>query len=809
MEKVKEKINNILATVISLIIIISSIIVGTPLKENTRIISYISIVIFFICMINYKFIQKKKFREIFKKINIIDTSVIILCLASLIPLFFKTYLDETATINTCIRYVTLLIIYTLSKILMLQNDKYKKYFINSLIISGIISVIIGIDNMTLGFFNEKLQELGIPKYFNNENRMIGNFGYANTYAISMLIPLILSIDKYLKNNKYKFIYLLFSFIFMTCFILTYSRASYIIMIIVIIIFCLLQKNKEKSIKMFNLILITTSTSLIYSKIFADYYNKNFSIIIITLIILCILSSIFITLLNKVNIEKKINFKKYIKYLILLIAVIVITILVGLKLTKPLKIFETETDKKIIQYKITNIDSSKKYNFKFDIKSLSKENLYIYSIEIVQRNINDIKLSSDYIRFGSYKGIKEIEITPDPSTYNFYIIFRSINTKYQLGLNIKSLKINEKEYALDYVYLPVKIINRINSFNLESLMKHGRVVFYKDALKLIKEKPLTGFGGDAWNLLYKDIRSYNYTATQVHSYPIQLFLEFGVIALIAYIVMIISIIIKIKKANQELYGVCISLLAIILHSAIDFDLSFMNMLIYMFILISIISTSTIKLEKRNYLDSCLKRIIDIVGSFIGIILLIPFTIGIFIAKIIFKDKGPLFYTQYRIGKNGKKFKLYKFRSMIINADEVLKDYLKNNKEIRKEYTECKKIQNDPRVTSIGKFIRKTNIDELPQFINVFKGDMSIVGPRPYLPQEKNDMENNYDILISCKPGITGNWQVNKGKDNTFKTRLKLDTDYIKSNSLLIDLIIIFKTLGLIKKGEKNNENIISK
>lgn len=129
------------------------------------------------------------------------------------------------------------------------------------------------------------------------------------------------------------------------------------------------------------------------------------------------------------------------------------------------------------------------------------------------------------------------------------------------------------------------------------------------------------------------------------------------------------------------------------------------------------------EKNIY--CIIKRTIDIITAIIGIIILIPITIGVFIANIIYKDFGPLFYTQIRIGRNGKHFKMYKYRSMCVNADIELEKLLKENKDAKKEWEEKQKLSNDPRITKVGHFIRKTNIDELPQFINVLKGDMSLV------------------------------------------------------------------------------------
>ena len=188
----------------------------------------------------------------------------------------------------------------------------------------------------------------------------------------------------------------------------------------------------------------------------------------------------------------------------------------------------------------------------------------------------------------------------------------------------------------------------------------------------------------------------------------------------------------------------------------------------------------------------KRIIDVIGSIIGIIILIPITIGIVIAKVILKDKGPMMYTHNRIGKDGKIFKMYKFRSMVVGADEILFEYLKENEKAREEYKINKKLKDDPRITPIGKFIRKTSLDEFPQFINVLKGEMSLVGPRPYLPREIDDIGDYYPFIVATKPGITGLWQVSGRNGVTFKERLELDKEYYEKRNMKQDLKILIKT-----------------
>lgn len=198
---------------------------------------------------------------------------------------------------------------------------------------------------------------------------------------------------------------------------------------------------------------------------------------------------------------------------------------------------------------------------------------------------------------------------------------------------------------------------------------------------------------------------------------------------------------------------------------------------------------------------IKRIIDIIGALIGCVLLLPLTLGIWIANAITKDNGPVFYVQKRIGKDGKTFKMYKYRSMVVNADRKLKRHLLDNPEANEEFITYRKLKDDPRITSVGKFIRKTSLDEFPQFINVLKGDMSLVGPRPYLPREKRAMKKAYKEITKVKPGLTGPWQVKGRSEISLEDRMKMDVEYIKDYSLLIDTKYLLSTLTkMFKKDE---------
>lgn len=208
------------------------------------------------------------------------------------------------------------------------------------------------------------------------------------------------------------------------------------------------------------------------------------------------------------------------------------------------------------------------------------------------------------------------------------------------------------------------------------------------------------------------------------------------------------------------------------------------------------SEVIENERSNTLYEVIKRIIDVVASFTGLILLSPL---ILIVSILIKleSKGEVIFKQKRVGLNGKEFYMYKFRSMVINAEE-LKEQLESQNEMSGPMF---KIKDDPRITNVGKFIRKTSIDELPQLINVIKGDMSLVGPRPSLPKEVKKFEQWMMERLEVKPGLTCIWQISGRNNIGFEEWMKLDIKYVRERSFKLDMKLILKTV-LVLFGDKN-------
>lgn len=200
-----------------------------------------------------------------------------------------------------------------------------------------------------------------------------------------------------------------------------------------------------------------------------------------------------------------------------------------------------------------------------------------------------------------------------------------------------------------------------------------------------------------------------------------------------------------------------------------------------------------------LNRFIKTIIDYTLTIIGVILISP--ILLFIAGWIFKDSpGPIIFRHMRIGKNGRPFPCFKFRTMCINADEKLLELLTNDAEARLEWEKDFKLKNDPRITNSGAFLRKTSLDELPQLLNVLRGEMSLVGPRPVIEAELPRYGDFLDDYLMVKPGITGMWQVNGRSDTTYDERVQMDSWYVRNWSVWLDFMLLFRTIKAVLAGK---------
>jgi undecaprenyl-phosphate galactose phosphotransferase len=219
--------------------------------------------------------------------------------------------------------------------------------------------------------------------------------------------------------------------------------------------------------------------------------------------------------------------------------------------------------------------------------------------------------------------------------------------------------------------------------------------------------------------------------------------------------------------------------------------------------SLFNEKLLLLNVRNNLarryNRVLKRLFDIIVSLAGLTVILP--LGVLIGAAVWLDTGGIIFAHRRIGRNGKEFYCYKFQSMVKNAEKILEKYLSENAAAREEWKESYKLQNDPRVTRLGSFLRKTSLDELPQIINVLKGEMSLVGPRPIVRAETVKYGSSIEDYYLVRPGITGMWQVSGRSDTTYEERVGMDSWYVKNWSVWIDMVYLAKTVKvvLLRKG----------
>jgi len=193
----------------------------------------------------------------------------------------------------------------------------------------------------------------------------------------------------------------------------------------------------------------------------------------------------------------------------------------------------------------------------------------------------------------------------------------------------------------------------------------------------------------------------------------------------------------------------------------------------------------------------KRCFDVVCGALLIVVLSPLLITLMV--VVWCDGGPAFYGHVRVGQHGRKFRCMKFRSMVVNADQMLKQLLDTDPQARAEWESGFKLKNDVRVTRIGRFLRRTSLDELPQLWNVMRGEMSLVGPRPIVDEELARYGADVKYYLQVRPGMTGLWQVSGRSNTDYATRVSLDVDYVKNWSVLRDVVILFKTIKVVVKG----------
>lgn len=602
----------------SIIILSSFVLVGIPLSYNCYELNLI-ILLLGICFILYKTFAKKE-KLIYNKIDLI---VLAFYMAPIIPIAFGTCTSLEETLVALIRNMSLFNIYIVAKS-MANNNKQKELTINILIVGGLILLGLGIDERLSNIVFKYVKYLRIPFVTNIENRMFSTLGYANSFAIIMGIEIFLCIGK-LKNDKIQYSCLIYLFMFGM--LMSYSRIVMVLFTITFITYVIFLKKRKVYIT-YNVFqnLILTLVSVKLFEILAEQY-----ILAWTILIICSLFSVINAKIIAQNYNKlcKIKTKNYIIILLILCVIIATMYIVGKQLDKPMHTFDADEINSEIRYKIYKIESNREYNFElnYDAEVVEGVEIPVYRITIAEENKYYDTINTHDIRLSNDKNKETLSITTSDDTVAIVIYIQSDFPRYQNGLTINSLYINNEKYGLNYLYLPIQLVERIESFGVKNKSLWERFVYYKDALKIIKKNILFGTGENGWKYNYEYIQSYKYASTEVHNFALQTFINNGIIGFLLLITIITYEIIRIiKKKNVSETDMAFVLLA--LHSLLDFDMSFYVIMIIWIILFALGSE---KDEKEINIRK--EKILPIVVVFINIATICA---SIFTYKLIKED-----------------------------------------------------------------------------------------------------------------------------------------------------------------------------
>lgn len=597
---------------ITIVVLISFILVGSPIKDNMIIVNEFIIVLGIIFGV-YKLIKKETIL-----IGKIDVIVLLFFVSPIIPILFNSYDNLEDTLFLLLRNISLFNIYILIKGHMLKLEKGQEKVTNILLIGLTILTFLGFDELLDKTLFRYMRYLGIPNIINYEGRMFSTLGYANSFAILMGIGIFLCFNKINNNNKLQFSSLLY--VFVMALLLTYSRSVLIIFILVFGVYIIFSKERIYSVI---LLAINLILALIGMKIFnlflqSEYYLFSWLSIIGLSGIVWIISK---ELINYKTILAKVKIKTCIYIVLVIVGVVIVGYIIGLQLVTPLRLFIKGQNSDFVRYKLYDIENKEEYIFDFDIlaKTLGgKDN--IYTIEITEENKYYDTIATHAISFGEFEGNKQIKFKTKEETIAIVIFFKSNSETLQNGLTINKLKINGDKKALNYVYLPLPLVERIESFNLRNKSIWERLVYFKDALKIIEKKPLTGNGANGWRYNYEAVQNYVYSASESHSYILGIVIDSGLLAGILFVAIIVYVIYKIVK-RKKVSEIDMAFMLLNIHSMVDFNMSFY---VISLIWISLLATLVTDGNNENKSGKLIKNINTII-SMCFIILNISFLV----------------------------------------------------------------------------------------------------------------------------------------------------------------------------------------
>ena len=587
----KEKIDKIFLIIICVGIVMSSVFVGAPVGHNYLILSVVlSLTAFVYLVINSIIEPKRNWTN-----NAVSIEVLILTISGCIPIIFHKCISLSDSVQSVLIYMSLLSVFFCIKEIKVNNKQ--KYITFSIMISACILCIIGFDNLTYKAFRRFLEELGNGFFMNYDNRMFANFGYANAFAIYIATAFFLTLNEYKKEEKtgLKLLDTAFMTLFMICILLSYSRGTWICLALVVLINIILTKDKKKILRQIGALILSGLIALVFIKIYNKMYSSSrylamYISLTIVLITSTLIQAVILFAKRKIKFKKEINIK--IRYIVIAciagMVILAITFIILLQYTKPLVLFKTLTESNEYLQNINYVsDKDGYYDVEIDLEarsSLKNESAY----EIIVREMDKYNgiVEEHSILINNEKGTKEIKFQKQEDTKYLTIDYKSLYKSERRGLTINSLTINGQNIVVDYKYLPTKIIEKIKNTNGNNISTWERAVFFKEGAKIISQNGLLGLGGNAWEYLQYQVQEYNHVAKEVHSYPVEILMEFGIIGLIALLLIVFYIVKSLR--NETKRDLSMALLLIFVHSCFDFGMSFYVIQLTFFALLACIS-----------------------------------------------------------------------------------------------------------------------------------------------------------------------------------------------------------------------------
>ena len=597
--KIIQMIDKILLAIICVGLIISAFLIGSPLENNMECI---------ITIINFMGLVYTILKIFLERKNIfLNNPVLILLMILLTSSFFSLIFRNMTSLSDTIKNI-LNLISIISLVVILVNNKTEdkiKYIISSIIISCLMLAIIGIDNLTVNSLKDIMKQLGNVDVNNIDARMMGNFGYANTFGICMALGFILTLGRYTNTESKisKIIYSILLVIFFESIILSYSRGTWISIFLIVLIYLWILKNNNKRIKAILILSSTTILGLIFYKIFtSNILKENYIVIFVCLSILSTLNGIIQIIFTKlIKVVEKIKIKYIISILVLLIFILIITFTILMQYKAPLMLFKQNYNHKEYTQEINYIllkNNHVKVEIEIDAESKYK-NINTYSITINEKNKYGDILVKHPIEISNFKGIKELEFQKNEFTKYLSVTYKCLSERSSQGLEITSLRVNGEDAQLDYKYLPKEFVYKISNINIKVVAAWERGVFIKDGFKLALKHPFSGQGGNAWDYLQYSGQDYNYYTKEVHSYIVDIFIENGILGFLAILFLYIYLFIKFFKniKKEDFSYIYLGILLILVHSIIDFDMSFIIIQFFVFSMIAVVNDEEIKLKNK--------------------------------------------------------------------------------------------------------------------------------------------------------------------------------------------------------------------